>query len=166
MRTTNNLFRKVHNYTHWKWWFTQFERKSDVLEIFHCFQYFEGFRSMKKWQISKPKIVHWYQVKERHLFFQNLFFKPMGNLAGPLHMSPVNWPCPALTGLIYMRNFSPVSEMRESQRSWERVLAPNLRNKANSRLSQHRQNFQPAYWDLGWKNRDLKNRASPPSHIN
>ena len=115
MRTTNNLFRKVHNYTHWKWWFTQFERKSDVLEIFHYFQYFEGFRSMKKWQISKPKIVHWYQVKERHLFFQNLFFKTMGNLAGPLHMSPVDWAGPALTGLIYMRHFSPVSEMRKAK---------------------------------------------------
>ena len=24
------------------------------------------------------------------------------------------------------------------------------------------QNFQPAYRDLGWKNRDLGNRASPP----
>ena len=94
-----------------------------------------GFRSMKKWQISKPKIVHWYQVKERHLFFQNLFFKTMGNLAGPLYMSPVDCAGPALTWLIYMRDFSPVSEMRKSQRSWERVLAPNLRNKANSRLS-------------------------------
>ena len=91
MRTTNNLFRKVHNHTHWKWWFTQFERKSDVLEIFHYFQYFESFRSKKKWQISKPKIVHWCQVKERHLFFQNLFFKTMGNLPGPLYMSPVDW---------------------------------------------------------------------------
>ena len=29
-----------------------------------------------------------------------------------------------------------------------------------------RQNFQPAYRDLGWKNRDLGNRASPPSHMN
>ena len=28
------------------------------------------------------------------------------------------------------------------------------------------QNFQPAYRDLGWKNRDLGNRASPPSHMN
>ena len=28
------------------------------------------------------------------------------------------------------------------------------------------QNFQPAYRDLGWKNRDLGNRASPPSHLN
>ena len=60
MRTTNNLFRKVHNCTHLKWWFTQFERKCNILEIFHYFQYFERFRSMKKWQISKPKIVDWY----------------------------------------------------------------------------------------------------------
>ena len=45
-------------------------------------------------------------------------------------MSPVDWAGP-VTGLIYMRNFSPVSEMTKSQRSWERVLAPNLRNKAN-----------------------------------
>ena len=28
------------------------------------------------------------------------------------------------------------------------------------------QNFQPAHRDLGWKNRDLGNRASPPSHMN
>ena len=27
------------------------------------------------------------------------------------------------------------------------------------------QNFQPAYRDLGWKNRDLGNRASPPSYM-
>ena len=60
MRTTNNLFRKVHNYTRFKGWFTQFERKCNILEIFHYFQYFERFRSMKKWQISKPKIVDWY----------------------------------------------------------------------------------------------------------
>ena len=60
MRTTNNLFRRVHNCIHFKWWFTQFERKCNILEIFHYFQYFEHFRSMKKWQISKPKIVDWY----------------------------------------------------------------------------------------------------------
>ena len=29
-----------------------------------------------------------------------------------------------------------------------------------------RLNFQPAYRDPGWKNRDLGNRASPPSHLN
>ena len=28
------------------------------------------------------------------------------------------------------------------------------------------QNFQPAYRDLGWKNRDLGNQASPPSYMN
>ena len=28
------------------------------------------------------------------------------------------------------------------------------------------QNFQPAYRDPDWKNRDLGNRASPPSHMN
>ena len=60
MRTTNNVFRKVHNCTHFKWWFTQFEQKCNILEIFHYFQYFELFRSMKKWKISKPKIVDWY----------------------------------------------------------------------------------------------------------
>ena len=27
------------------------------------------------------------------------------------------------------------------------------------------QNFQPAYRDLGWKKRDLGNRAGPPSHM-
>ena len=60
MRTTNNLFRKVHNCTHFKWWRTQFKRKCNILEIFHYFQCFERFRSMKKWQISKPKLVDWY----------------------------------------------------------------------------------------------------------
>ena len=28
------------------------------------------------------------------------------------------------------------------------------------------QNFQPAYRDVGWKKRDLGNRACPPSHMN
>ena len=32
---------------------------------------------------------------------------------------------------VHMRNFSPVSEMRKGQRSWGRVLAPNLGKKAN-----------------------------------
>ena len=41
-------------------WFTECERKRNILEIFQYFQYFERFRSMKKWQISKPKIVDWY----------------------------------------------------------------------------------------------------------
>ena len=59
-QATNNLFRKVHNYTHFKGWVTQFERKCNILEIFHYFQYFERFRWMKKWQISKPKIGNWY----------------------------------------------------------------------------------------------------------
>ena len=120
---------------------------------------------------------------------------------------------------VHMRKFSPVSEMRKGQRSWGRVLAPNLGNKAN--MDKHKifyfrasvtlkavslqlngmlmmckiqqamqddairtarihpavhpgnrdevfiwQNFQPAYRDLGWKNRDLGNRASPPTHMN
>ena len=60
MRTTNNLFRRVHNCTHFMWWFSQFEQKCNILEIFHYFQYFKRFRSMKKWQISKPQIVDWY----------------------------------------------------------------------------------------------------------
>ena len=28
------------------------------------------------------------------------------------------------------------------------------------------ENFQPGYRYPGWKNRDLSNRASPPSHMN
>ena len=36
------------------------EPKCNILEIFYYFQYFERFLSMKKWQISKPKIVDWY----------------------------------------------------------------------------------------------------------
>ena len=120
---------------------------------------------------------------------------------------------------VHMSNFSPVSEMKKGQRSWGRVLAPNLGNKAN--MEKHKifyfrgsvtlkavslqltgilmmckiqqamqddairtarihpavhpgnrdevfiwQNFQPAYRDHGWKNLDLGNRASPPSHMN
>ena len=60
MRTTNNLFKKLHNYTRFKEWFTLFKRERNILEIFYYFQYFKRFRSMKKWQISKPKIVDWY----------------------------------------------------------------------------------------------------------
>ena len=56
MRTTNKVIRKVHKYIHFKWCFSQFDRKRNILEIFH---YFHCFRSMKKWQISKPKIVDW-----------------------------------------------------------------------------------------------------------
>ena len=35
-----------------------------------------------------------------------------------------------------MINFSPVSEMRKGKRSWERVLASNLRNKA--KMTKHK----------------------------
>ena len=37
---------------------------------------------------------------------------------------------------VHMRNFSPVSEIRKGQRSWERVPAPNSGNKAN--MSKHK----------------------------
>ena len=76
MRTTNNLFRKVHNYIHFMGWLTQFERKCNILEIFHYFQYFERFRSMKKWQISKPKIVGWYLdfTKESYTTLKSVIF--------------------------------------------------------------------------------------------
>ena len=60
MRTINSLFKRVYNCTHFKRWCTEFERKCNILEIFHNFQYFERFRLMKKWQISKPQIVDWY----------------------------------------------------------------------------------------------------------
>ena len=76
MPTTNNWFRKVHNYTHFKRLFTKFVRKCNILEIFHYFQYFERFRSMKKWQISKPKMVHWYLdfSKESYPTLKNVTF--------------------------------------------------------------------------------------------
>ena len=60
MQTANSLFKKVHNYTHFKGWFTLFQRKCSILDIFHYFQHFERFGLIKKWQISKPKIVDWY----------------------------------------------------------------------------------------------------------
>ena len=40
--------------------FYEFEQECNILEIFHYFQYFKRFLSMKIWQISKPKIVDWY----------------------------------------------------------------------------------------------------------
>ena len=43
MRTTNNFFRKVHNYIHFMGSFTEFERKCNILEIFHYFQYLNVF---------------------------------------------------------------------------------------------------------------------------
>ena len=66
-------------------------------------------------------------------------------------MSPVDR-AGSLTGMSfalgsYMRNFSPVSEMRKGQRSWVRVLAPNLGNKAN--IAKHKNfNFR-AYLSIG-----------------
>ena len=48
---------------------------------------------------------------------------------------------------VHMRNLSPVSEMRKGQRSWVRVLAPNLGNKAN--IAKHKNfNFR-AYLSIG-----------------
>ena len=59
-------------------------------------------------------------------------------------MSPVDR-AGSVTGvnfaLGHMRNFSPVSEMRKGQRSWVRVLAPNLGNKVN--IAKHK-NFN--FW--------------------
>ena len=68
---------------------------------------------------------------------------------------------------VYMRNFSPVSEMRKGQRSWERVLAPNSGNKAN--MAKHKNlNFR-AYLTIGnsyssittvkWNAYDVENTA-------
>ena len=51
-------------------------------------------------------------------------------------MSPVNHPG-LISPWVHMRNFSPVSEMRKDQRLWGRVLAPNLRNKANMAKHKH-----------------------------
>ena len=48
---------------------------------------------------------------------------------------------------VHMRNFSPVSEMRKGQRSWVRVLAPNLGNKAN--IAKHKNFNLRAYLSIG-----------------
>ena len=45
MRTTNNLFRKVQNYTHYRRWFNQLGRKCNIMEIFHYFQNKNAFES-------------------------------------------------------------------------------------------------------------------------
>ena len=45
-------------------------------------------------------------------------------------MSPVDR-AGQVTGTNHVRNFSPVSEMRNGQRSWGRVLAPKSRNQVD-----------------------------------
>ena len=65
-------------------------------------------------------------------------------------MSPVD-PADTVTGLNFAlankRNFSPISETRNGQRSKRRVLVPNSRNKAN--MVKH-QNFNfRAYQSFG-----------------
>ena len=65
-------------------------------------------------------------------------------------MSPVDR-AGSVTGMnfvwVHMRNFSPVSEMRKGQRSWVRVLAPNLGNKAN--IAKHKNFNFWAYLSIG-----------------
>ena len=65
-------------------------------------------------------------------------------------MSPIDGAV-SVTGMNFAlcsyENFSPVSEMRKGQRSWVRVLAPNLGNKAN--IAKHKNfNFR-AYLSIG-----------------
>ena len=74
MQTINDFFRKVHDYIHFKGWLTQFERECNILDIFHYFQYFERFGRMKKWQISKPKIV------DRYLDFSKESYTTLKNV--------------------------------------------------------------------------------------
>ena len=60
MRTTNNVFRKVHNCSILSGDLLSLNENVIFWRFFYYFQYFERFLSMKKGQISKPKIVHWY----------------------------------------------------------------------------------------------------------
>ena len=67
MRTTNNQERTIITYSQkytivhiLSGYFLSLTESVIFLEIFHYFHYFERFRLMKKWQISTPKIVHWY----------------------------------------------------------------------------------------------------------
>ena len=60
------------------------------------------------------------------------------------------WPDWPGTGPIWvhMWNFSPVSDTRKGQRSWERVLAPSSRNKANMVKQLHKNyNFRAYQYD-------------------
>ena len=59
MRTTNNLFTKVLNYIHFMGWFSHFERKCNILEIFHYFQYLKVF-SDEKMANFKAQNLDWY----------------------------------------------------------------------------------------------------------
>ena len=60
MRTTNNVFRKVHNCSILSGDLLSLNEIVMFWRFFYYFQYFERFLSMKKGQISKPKIVDWY----------------------------------------------------------------------------------------------------------
>ena len=65
-------------------------------------------------------------------------------------MSPVDR-AGSVTGINFAlgsyENFSPVSEMRKGQRSWVRVLAPYLGNKAN--IAKHKNFNFWAYLSIG-----------------
>ena len=60
MRTRNNLSEKYIIVRILRGGLLRLNENVIYLEIFNYFQYFERFRSMKKWQISKPQIVDWY----------------------------------------------------------------------------------------------------------
>ena len=60
MRTTNNVFRKVHNCSILSGDLLSLNENVIFWRFFCYFQYFERFLSKKKGQISKPKIVDWY----------------------------------------------------------------------------------------------------------
>ena len=59
---------------------------------------------------------------------------------------------------VHMGNFSPVTEMNKA-----RTFKFRPGNRAGVFIWE---NFQLGYRDLGRKNRDVGNRASPPSHMN
>ena len=58
--------------------------------------------------------------------------------------------------------FRPVSDL--TSHAQLKMFRPGIR--AGVFISKNSKNFQLGYRDLGRKNRDLGNRASPPSHIN
>ena len=55
MRTTNNLFRKVHNYTHFMGWVSQFELKCNIWGFFIIFNILNVFVRWKNGKFQSPK---------------------------------------------------------------------------------------------------------------
>ena len=88
MRTANNLLRRVHNYTHFNGLFTQFQRKCNILEIFHHFHILNVSVRCKNGKFQSPKSSTATSISVKSLIprwralclLSKSVFKTMGNL--------------------------------------------------------------------------------------